>query len=314
MKRNVKQYLAALLTAAMVVTALPLSVVKAAGGGDVAAGGTAEMTLDGPVTVEESCVKFVKAGTVGTRDDDTDSVKSVLVGTNNYNSDGNEKAAARIDGVTAKGTTNLGSTRVAAMAFELPEKAASGDSPAAVDPDLIVHAEVAITVFDGNQNLNNGVETKAAVFQVDASKFDGLADDTAENATGTTFPAKDNKYGKENTIFSKEWISRSQTRNQKVTFDVTDWVKKSIESGDKYAIYRLQTVVGGYYVYPMGSDKAPKLSITTATEEQLKKQTLDKDYATLQILNADDVRGNLPLIKKGLMDQISDGHPIGQMW
>ncbi len=295
MKKNVKQYLAAFLAAAMVVTALPSSAVRAAGEGDAAAGGTetVAVTSELPVTMEQPCVKFVRAGAESVKTG-TDGGKAHLIGTNEKSATGSAKAAAFVDGETGKGDQNVGSARVAAMAFDLPEKSN-------IESGAQLSAQLEITIFDGNDRLSNGTETKAAIFQVAADKFNGMADDLTSNAPGATFPAKDG-YAKDKTVYGDGWIKYHNytAQDQKITFDVTEWVKAAIEAGESHAIFRLQTVVGGFFVYDQNAGvNAPKLSITTATEEQLVNQTLQNDYDALKILNADDVRGNLSLIKKG---------------
>ena len=89
MKKNVKQYLAAFLAAAMVVTALPSSAVRAAGEGDAAAGGTetVAVTSELPVTMEQPCVKFVRAGAESVKTG-TDGGKAHLIGTNEKSATG----------------------------------------------------------------------------------------------------------------------------------------------------------------------------------------------------------------------------------
>lgn len=188
MKQRVTRYLAVILAFAMIVTALPASAVYAADGD--AQGGLSTAVL--------ACAKFVRAGAESLKEG-TDGAKAYLVGTGNYNDTGNEKAAARVEGQTAKGAVNLGGTRVAAMGFDLQSQNVSGNDPQEFQANLISRAELEITIFDGNDTLKEGKETKAAVFQVAADKFDGLANDLTANAPGATFPAKDG-YAKDQTV------------------------------------------------------------------------------------------------------------------
>jgi len=255
MKHQVKRYLAALLAFVMVFTMFPASIAQAAG--------TEETSLE--VTKAYRCSKYALAGSeskiVG-----TGGAESFLVGTNESTTEGTEKAAAFVDGETGKGNQNVGSARVAAMAFELPQ----------LDAAKVSKATVTITIFDGNDRLSNGTETKAALFQVAAGQYDKLATDPAQNAPGATFPAKGG-YAKDQTVYGDGWITHhgNVAQDQKITFDVTDWVKASLASGDAHAIYRLQTVVGGFFVYLGENNFAPVLSITaSAAEAEAVAQTL----------------------------------------
>ena len=261
-KKLAKQCMAAFLSFTMMFSLFPTSAVNAAGEGETTVGTTQ--------TIE--CSKFVQAGTNGDVTG-TDSKKAAMIGTGEASTEGSEKAAAYVEGQTAIQKQTVGSTRVAAMRFELPKNKVS-DSEAGIDPEQIGHAELTITVQDGNNTLNSGKKTKAAIFQVDSAQYDKLENDETANAPGSTFPAKDNDYSKDKTVYggglggNEGWIEhKAQNQDLKVTFDVTDWVKASISANEPYAIYRLQTVTCGYYVYKEG-DQAPKLSITTITDQQ----------------------------------------------
>lgn len=286
MKQYLKRYLAMILTFAMVITMVPTSVAYAAGEGE-AAGNTTQI----------ECSKFVRAGSIGEKTG-TDNKKATLIGTDAPTTEGSEKAAARVEGETAISVNNVGSTRVAGMGFELPGKKTTDDQ-GGIEPELISRAELTITVYDGNDTANSGKKTKAAIFQVDSEKYAGMQDDTAvANAPGATFPAK-NGYTKDKTVYGgglggdQGWIEyKNATQDLKVTFDVTDWVKESIANGDPYAVYRLQTVTCGYYVYIEG-DQAPKLSITTLTDQEAVEQ------AKAELTLPASTKKNLELPAKG---------------
>lgn len=262
-KKLAKQCMAAFLSFTMMFSVFPTSAVNAAGEGETTVGTTQTI----------ACSKFVQAGKNGDATG-TGGKKAAMIGTSALTTTGSEKAAARVEGETAYGSNTVLSTRVAAMGFELPKNKVS-DSEAGIDPELISSAELTITVKDGNDTVKEGKKTKAAIFQVDSAQYDQLeSDDQTENAPGSTFLAKNNDYSKDKTVYGgglggdKGWIEyKNQNQDLKVTFDVTDWVKESISAGDPYAIYRLQTVICGYYVYKEG-DQAPKLSITTMTEQE----------------------------------------------
>ncbi len=286
MKQYVKRCLAFVLSFAMTATMLPSSPVQAAGEEQQAIGTTQTI----------NCGKFVRAGAFSGKPENKEATAaSILIGTKNTNAAGNQEAAAYVNQETATASKNIGGNRVAAMAFELPAKKVS-DSEGGIDPDLISHAEAVVTIFDGNDQLQGGVQTKAAIFQVDAAKYAGLADDTAANAPGATFPAKDG-YAKDKTVYSKEWIGYHNyaDQKQKVTFDVTDWVKEAVRNGDKYAIYRLQTVTAGYFIYHrLNTNESPQLSITTLTEEEVVAQVKN------DINVPKETRGNFTLPLEGV--------------
>ncbi len=256
MKQYVKRCLAFLLSFAVAVTMLPASPVFAADG---------ERALGATQTID--CGKFVRAGSIDQVDGlDGKKATFIAVAGDKMSATGNEAGAAG-DSETGNGGSGLGSSRVAAMGFELP---------GGIDPQFISHAELAITVNKCHTHLGSG-STKAAIFQVASTQYDAMADDTAGNAPGSTFPAKDG-YAKDKTIYSgglggsEGWITNA-TKDQRISFDVTEWVKESINAKDAYAIYRLQTVRSGWYVYmPDAGDNAPKLSITTLTEADVLQQ------------------------------------------
>ncbi len=283
-KKLAKQCMAAFLSFTMMFSVFPTSAVNAAGEGETTVGTTETI----------ACSKFVQAGINGDKTG-TGEKKAAMIGTNELTTTGSEKAAARVEGETAIGQNNVGSTRVAAMGFELPKNKVS-DSEAGIDPELISSAELTLTVYDGNDTANGGKKTKAAIFQVDSDKYAQLASDETADAPGSTFPAKNNDYSKDKTVYGgglggeKGWIEhKNQAQDLKVTFDVTDWVKESISACDLYAIYRLQTVTCGYYVYKEG-DQAPKLSITTMTDQE----AVDAAKAELTLPASTKTNLNLP--------------------
>ena len=244
MKQCMKRYLALILTFAMVFTMLPSTLVRAEG-----EGGTVGVTQ----TVKAS--KFVVAGSEGIKDG-TNGAKSYLIGTSEITETGNEKAAAYVADETGKGRNQVGSCRVAGLGFALPQ---------GLDAESIANASVEITIFDGNDVLNNGMETKAGLFRVAAEKYEGLQSDNTSNAPGATFPALDG-YTKDKTVYGDGWIffHKYEAQDQKVTFDVTNWIKEAVTNKDANAVFRLQTVMGGFYVYDANAgDLAPALSITT---------------------------------------------------
>ena len=244
MKQCMKRYLALILTFAMVFTMLPSTLVRAEG-----EGGTVGVTQ----TVKAS--KFVVAGSEGIKDG-TNGAKSYLIGTSEITETGNEKAAAYVADETGKGRNQVGSCRVAGLGFALPQ---------GLDAESIANASVEITIFDGNDVLNSGMETKAGLFRVAADKYEGLQSDNTSNAPGATFPALDG-YTKDKTVYGDGWIffHNYEAQDQKVTFDVTNWIKEAVTNKDANAVFRLQTVMGGFYVYDANAeDLAPALSITT---------------------------------------------------
>lgn len=288
MKQYAKRCLAWVLSIAMAVTVLPAASVQAEG-----------ETIGTTQTI--NCGKFVRAGSTSEKKG-TENKIATLIGTSAVTNEGSNKAAAYVADETAKGSVMIGSTRVAAMGFQLPKKKTTDDQ-GGIDPELISHAEVTITIFDGNDTLKQGKETKAAIFQVDADKYNGLKDDTAKDAPGSTFPAKGEIYTKDKTVYGggvdDGWIVHHsyKSQDQKITFDVTDWIKESIGNGDSYAIYRLQTVIGGYFVYMQDAENnAPKLSITTLTEEDVFKQV----KADIKIPS--EARSNFTLPTQGVLE------------
>ncbi len=159
--------------------------------------------------------------------------------------EGSSNAAAYIDNETATGGSALGSTRIGFLAFKLSDEWKS------MDPDSI-EATLSIHVERVNGNLGTA-KTKAGLFAVDQN----LADITLENAS--TYPAKNNDYSKEATVFSKEWICASDLG--KKTFDVTEMIREVLQDENAtYAMFRLQTVISGFYVSGSG-ENAPTLTI-----------------------------------------------------
>ena len=136
-KKLAKQCMAAFLSFTMMFSVFPTSAVNAAGEGETTVGTTQTI----------ACSKFVQAGINGDKTG-TGEKKAAMIGTNELTTTGSEKAAARVEGETAIGQNNVGSTRVAAMGFELPKNKVS-DSEAGIDPELISSAELTLTVYDG---------------------------------------------------------------------------------------------------------------------------------------------------------------------
>ncbi|MBC5714130.1 Ig-like domain-containing protein [Roseburia sp. BX1005] len=234
MIHRVKRYLAAVLSLAMVLTLLPPVEAKAEEIGK---------------TTNISVSKVVVSGA------QTDIKGGVLVATNNCGTSGNNSAAALVTGETGSSQEgNLGSARVAGMAFALP-------TAAKIDADAITKAELTITVTGVNKNLGERF-TKAGLFQVDPSYYDGMKSDTSDNAA-STYPAAGNQYDYASTVYSNEQIAADNLG--KKTFDVTDWVKAAIKNNDSYAIFRIQTVLSGFIMQNEGSD-APSLAITVTEE------------------------------------------------
>lgn len=232
MKQYMKRYLALILTFAMVFTMLPSTLVRAEG-----EGGTVGVTQ----TIAAS--KFVASG--GQSDQNNH-----LIATNENGTDGTSLSAAYIAGETASSAEGgLGSARVGGIAFELPGN---------IDAASISKAVVTINVSDVNENLGERW-VKAGLLSVDASHYDTMVSEADKN-DAPTYPAVNNDYSATATSYCEEIISK-ETLGTK-TFDVTEWVKRSVTNGDKYAIYRLQTAMCGFLVTNAG-DLAPALSITT---------------------------------------------------
>lgn len=236
MKQYIKRYLAVIMAVAMVVSLLPASMAEAAGGTARAAG---TVIL---------CDKFVVSG--GQSGNPTD---SYVIATNANGTNGTATEAAYVQGETASSAEgNLGSSRVGGIAFALPQEL-SGKQ------DLIANATVTINVPDVNQNMGTKLQTKAGLFRVDVSKYGDMVSDAGQNAA-PSYPAVNDDYSKAATVYSNEMIHKGSLG--KKTFDVTEWVKESVTNNDSYAIFRLQTVISGFYVNYQG-DNAPTLSIFT---------------------------------------------------
>jgi len=237
-----------------------------------------EPTVVEPLVIKNS--KFVASGDQGGTD-------TWLIATNEISDNGTEKAAAFIMNETATEHQGvLGSTRIGAMAFSLPENGLTTPEEGKINPELIVGATVTIHVTGCNKNIGDR-KTKAGLFQVPVNYYDKLASDGINNSTATNlFPAVNNDYSKEATVFSTEWLSQNSLGTK--TFDVTDWVKEAITKNEEYAIFRLQTVIAGFEVTKNG-ENAPTLSIYTLTEQQAADQT--KEDLTLP----ESTRGDLKL-------------------
>ncbi|MEY8515808.1 Ig-like domain-containing protein [Lachnospiraceae bacterium 29-84] len=276
MKQSLKRYLAMLLTFAMVFTMIPTSFAIAAEGEE----GTTQ-------TIAAS--KFVASGGQGGIPEKT----YLIAVTGELSSEGNDQGAAYVSGETASsGKTVLGSTRVAAMGFELT------DAVKNMDPNTISNATVTIYVDSVDRNMSNPDEfwTKAGLFAVDASKYEGLSNEPA------TFPAKDNNYSYDATVFCAEQIINREGGLGAKTFDVTDWVKAAIQSGDSYAVFRLQTVIAGFRVVN-ADENAPKLTVTTSAPVVKTDQEL-ADQAAAALSLPTNVRSDLDLPTAGLNETV----------
>jgi len=248
MGRSWKRFLAGALSAAMVFTSLPAMPAT------VAKAETTAETITGEM--------WASGGQKGNGN-------VFLIGTDGGKSaNGSDVAAAYKEGVTAivGDTGNLGSSRIGGLAFEIPDEIKE-----AYDAGMPLRdATVTIHVTDCNQNLGTN-KTKAGLYAVSVS-YNGIGDKTNTIETSTSldaskWPAKDNDYSYEATVYSNEWMERYV--EQDVTFDVEEMVTEFLENDSDYAIFRLQTVVSGFLV---AADVAPKLDITFAD---------DSDYAAL---------------------------------
>ncbi len=176
--------------------------------------------------------------------------------------EGNNESAAYAPDITATGGNKLGSTRVGCLIFKL------SDAWRNLDPDKI-QATVTINVVGINHELGDN-KTKAGLFAVNK----GLGDITLTDAT--TYPAKNDDYSRSATIYSKEWISKTDLGNK--TFDVTDIVKELLEDENAtHAVFRLQTVTSGFLVRNAGANM-PKLTVKEKSEEDP-----DKNQGSLTI-------------------------------
>ncbi len=175
--------------------------------------------------------------------------------TGDRTTEGDNRAAAFIQGETSTGGNPLGSTRVGILAFKLT------DAWKKLDPDKM-KATVTIDVTDINHELGDN-KTKAGLFAVDQDLNDiNLTD-------ATTFPAKGNDYSKQATVFSKEWIAKTDLG--KKTFDVTEMVKAVLKDPSAtHAMFRLQTVTSGFLVIKSGQN-APTLTIEDTGAQQPEK-------------------------------------------
>ena len=246
MKQCMKRYLAMLLAFVMVFTMAPSTLVRAEGQEGGGAGATQTVTAG----------KFVVSG--GQSDQNLN-----LIATNTNGTNGSNVAAAYIAGETASSAEGgLGSSRVGGIGFVLPEN---------LDADLISSAIVTINVADTNQNLGDRW-TKAGLLFVEDKHYETMVSEEGKN-DAPTYPAVGEDYSAAATVYCEEQIAKSNLGAK--TFDVTEWVKKSVKNGDAHAIYRLQTVVAGFLVEKNG-DNAPTLSITTLTEQQAAESALAK--------------------------------------
>ncbi len=250
MKQCVKRYLAVILTLAMVFTMIPSTLVRAEGeeGGVV---GTTQ-------TVKAS--KFVSHNGGNQTGENVGSYFVSVQDNSKYPTTvGDKFGAAYREGETASSAkSTCGNLRVAGLGFELSNEVK------ALDTDLIEKAVLTINVPNvSNLETKHERWTKAGLLSVDASKYAEMSDDEA------SFPARGDDYSYEATVYSNEQIAEGQIG--KKTFDVTEWIKKSITEGDDYAVYRIQTVMSGFYITYEG-DNAPTLSITALTPQEAVEQ------------------------------------------
>ncbi len=104
-----------------------------------------------------------------------------------------------------------------------------------------------------NGNISGGGKWfKAAIFQT-ANDESWVAVNnpdpgkvSAEDKLGPKFPALNNDYSYDATMWSRERISSDSVGDK--TFDVTKALKAAVEAGKRHMVLRLQTVAGGFYV------------------------------------------------------------------
>ena len=234
MREKLKKYIAAILSFAMVLTLLPAPVVKAE-----------EAATAGITTIPVN--KFVVSGGQGY-------TGTYLIATNEHGSasGSNVTAAFEQDVTGTEMAGGLGSARVGGLAFALP-------TDGSIDASSIAEVTLTMNVTGTNENLG-ARKTKAGLFLVDSSCYDKMVTDEKDNAA-TTYPAVNQDYSKAATIYSEEWISANNLGTK--TFDVTEWVKDSLEAEESHIIFRLQTVLSGFLVTNTG-DNAPTLTVLTA--------------------------------------------------
>ncbi|MCI8491346.1 MAG: hypothetical protein HFJ04_14115 [Lachnospiraceae bacterium] len=232
MKQRFRRYLAMFLSVAMVFTMLPASAAMA----DEAAGGTALEPI--------AASKFVASG------DQTDENSWLIATTGNGSTSGNNTAAAFVENETAsKAEGGLGSARMGGLAFKLPDML--------TDPEAVIAATVSMDVTNVNTDNMGSNWTKLGLFQVDASCYAQM------NNSENTYPATGGDYSRTATVYSAEKFSKTELGT--ATFDVTEWVKRSVENRDSYAVFRLQTVICGVLV----GKTSPVLSLTVSSTKEL---------------------------------------------
>lgn len=232
MKQKFRRYLAMFLSVAMVFTMLPASVAMA----DEAAGGTALEPI--------AASKFVASG------GQTDENSWLIATTGNGSTSGNNTAAAFVENETAsKAEGGLGSARMGGLAFKLPDML--------TDPEAVIAATVSMDVTNVNTDNMGSNWTKLGLFQVDASCYAQM------NNSENTYPATGGDYSRTATVYSAEKFSKTELGT--ATFDVTEWVKRSVENRDSYAVFRLQTVICGVLV----GKTSPVLSLTVSSTKEL---------------------------------------------
>lgn len=273
MKQRFRRYLAMFLSVAMVFTMLPASVAMA----DEAAGGEpAGVVTPASPTTPVTALEPVTAKFFGASGTQSEENSWLIATTGNGSATGTKTAAAYVKDETASSNAGgLGSARMAGMVFELPNELDESVS--------IAKATVTMKTTGANQNLGDNW-TKLGLFQVAANAFDNMNVTAETMKSEENYPAIDNNYAKDATVYSEERISKTPGT---ATFDVTDWLKASVQKKEKCAIYRLQTVAAGVLV----SKDMPVLKIITDAEAV----AADAEAITLP----STVRDNLTLPKEG---------------
>lgn len=238
MRIYTKKILSIFLALAMLLTMFPASAVKA------------EET-----TQTVACSKVAASGGQSGIPENTYLVAVGGEGTGTSTT-GSNAGAAYISGETASSSsTILGGARRAGIGFDLSEFDIE-------NPDLISNAAVTINVQSVNGNMEDSSKfwTKAGLFAVDASYYDNISADES------SYPAKNGDYSQTATVYCDEQIANNEAGLGVKTFNVTDWIRAALKAGDTKAVFRLQTVIAGWYFYYTG-DNAPTLSITTITAQ-----------------------------------------------
>lgn len=274
-------------TGEVVANAIGKAVVTATArdGGGASASCEITVTRTGTVDISQIYGDFISSGS------QSDS-SAWLIATNNID---DEKQSAAYSSETATMRTVLGSPRIGCLTFELPET---------LDKKMIKSATVVIDVASVNQNLGDTGMTKAGLFAVDVDPA------AISKSDPDTYPAKNNDYSAGATAFNKEFIGKSSLG--KKTFDVTDML---LENKTNYAIFRMQTVSGGFSVINSG-DTAPYLAIELydTLDEVLAAEaesiTIEKELSKDLVLPSSTKRGSTITWKSSDTSVISDDGKI----